>query len=77
MCSYRERMIDPLDPSTLEPARKEAGLTRAELAILANVDATTIMRIEKGAVDPRLDGTWRPLVEAVKAAMPRRRRKAA
>jgi len=58
-------MIDPLDPKTLEPARKEAKLSRAELAAMAGVNETTILRIEKGDVDPRLDGTWAPLVRAL------------
>ena len=58
-------MIDPLDPSTLKDARERAGLSRAELASLAAVSETTILRIEKREVDPRLDGTWAPLVRAI------------
>jgi len=61
-------MIDPLDPTTLEKARKDANLSRAELAARSKVHETTIMRIEKGEVDPRLDGTWAPLVRALQAA---------
>lgn len=60
-------MIDPLDPSTLQPARVAAKLSRADLATLASVNETTILRIEKGEVDPRLDGTWAPLVRAVQS----------
>lgn len=60
-------MIDPLDPTTLLPARTAAGLTRSALAALAGVDATTILRIEKREVDPRLDGTWAPLVRALQS----------
>lgn len=61
-------MIDPLDPRTLESARKEADLSRADLASIAKVSETTILRIEKGQVDPRLDGTWAPLVRVLMAA---------
>lgn len=61
-------MIDPLNPSTLEAARKDAKLTRAQLAEMASVNETTILRIEKGEVDPKLDGTWAPLVRAIEAA---------
>jgi predicted transcriptional regulator len=68
MCSYAAHMIDPLDPRTLEPARKAAGLSRSELARRADVNETTILRIEKGDVDPRLDGTWAPLVRALRPA---------
>lgn len=66
------RMLDPLDPRTLKPARDAAGLSRADLATLAKVSETTIMRIEKGEVDPRLDGTWAPIARAL-AANPRKR----
>ena len=65
MCSYDYSMIDPLDPSSLEDARKSAGLSRAELAKLSGVHETTILRIEKAMVDPRVDGTWVPLVRAL------------
>ena len=58
-------MIDPLDPTTLEPARKAAGLSRAQLAEISGVHETTILRIEGAKVDPRLDGTWIPLVRAL------------
>lgn len=58
-------MIDPLDPKTLQAARSHAKLSRADLAKLANVNATTILRIENGDVDPRLDGTWAPIVRAL------------
>lgn len=67
-------MIDPLDISTLKAARKGAGLSRGELAVRAGVSETTIMRIEKGEVDPRLNGTWRLLVLEIQKATPRRRR---
>jgi predicted transcriptional regulator len=60
-------MIDPLNPATLKDAREAAGLTRGELATKSGVHETTILRIEKGSVDPRLDGTWAPLVRAVQA----------
>ena len=60
-------MIDPLDPGTLQSAREAAGLTRADLAKLASINETTVMRIEKREVDPRLDGTWAPLVRALQA----------
>lgn len=58
-------MFDPLNPRTLEPARKSKGLSRAALADLAKVSETTILRIEKGEVDPRLDGTWAPIARAI------------
>jgi predicted transcriptional regulator len=58
-------MIDPLDTRTLQAAREAAGLSRAELARRADVNETTILRIEKGDTDPRLDGTWAPLVRAL------------
>lgn len=61
-------MIDPLDPTTLKAARETAHLSRAALAAKSGVHETTIMRIEKGEVDPRLDGTWAPLVRALMAA---------
>lgn len=60
-------MIDPLDVKTLEGARKARNLTRGQLAALAGIHETTIMRIEKGDVDPRVDGTWLPLVRALQA----------
>lgn len=65
-------MIDPLDPSTLETARKKLGLSRAELAQMASVNETTILRIESGKVDPRLDGTWVPLVRAIQSLKKRK-----
>lgn len=62
-------MIDPLDLNSLKPAREAAGLSRAELAELAGVDETTVLRIEKGlankGVDPRLHSTWAPIVKAI------------
>lgn len=58
-------MIDPLDTKTLLRAREAAGLTRAELAKISGVHETTIQRIEKGEVDPRVDGTWSKLVRAL------------
>ena len=58
-------MIDPLNPSSLGAARKAVKLTRAELAKLSGVAETTIMRIEKGEVDPKTDGTWAPIVRAI------------
>lgn len=60
-------MIDPLDPKTLKPAREKAKLSRALLAEKAGVNETTVMRIENGDVDPRLDGTWAPIVRALRA----------
>ena len=68
ICSYTVIMIDPLDPRTLEGARKAANLSRAELARLAAVNETTILRIEGGSVDPKLDGTWAPIVRALQQA---------
>lgn len=61
-------MIDPLDPKSLEAARSKLKLTRGELAERSRVHETTIFRIETGAVDPRLDGTWAPIVRAIQAA---------
>ena len=61
-------MIDPLDPTTLKQAREDAQLSRAELAAKSGVHETTILRIEKGEVDPRLDGTWVPLVRVLQKA---------
>ena len=62
-------MIDPLDLNSLKPAREAAGLSRAELADLAGVDETTVLRIERGldnkGVDPRLHSTWAPIVKAL------------
>lgn len=58
-------MIDPLDPKTLKKAREDAKLSRAELADLSKVNSTTILRIENGDVDPRLDGTWAPIVRVL------------
>lgn len=65
-------MIDPLDTSTLKPAREAAGMSRAELASATAIHETTILRIEKGDVDPRLDSTWAPLVRAIRDATARR-----
>jgi DNA-binding XRE family transcriptional regulator len=73
-------MLDPLDPTTLKDARVSAKLTRSQLSSVSGVHETTIMRIEKGEVDPRLDGTWAPLARAVMAAeagKPARRKAAA
>lgn len=72
-------MIDPLDPSTLERARKAAKLSRADLAAAVGVHQTTILRIENGGVDPRVDGTWAPLVRYLQSCElnARRRRRAA
>jgi len=61
-------MIDPLNPLSLTPARKAAKLSRLKLAELSGVHATTIMRIEKGEVDPRVNGTWGPIVRALRTA---------
>lgn len=61
-------MIDPLDPKSLKPAREGVNLSRADLAKLAGVNETTILRIENGDVDPRLDGTWAPIVRAINGA---------
>jgi len=69
-------MIDPLDPRSLENARRAVGLSRSELADMARVHETTIMRIEGGIVDPRLEGTWAPLVRAVQSMAKRRPTKA-
>ncbi|WP_420542818.1 helix-turn-helix domain-containing protein [Sphingomonas naphthae] len=66
ICIIRFGMIDPLDPRTLRPSREAAGLTRKDLATLAGVNETTVLRIESGDVDPRLDGTWAPLVRALR-----------
>lgn len=60
-------MIDPLDPRSLQAARQAAKLSRAELAEAAKVSETTILRIEKGEVDPQLNGTWAPIVRALAA----------
>ena len=38
----------------VEALRRRAGLSRAELAARAELDATSISRIEAGAIDP----TW-------------------
>lgn len=70
MCIYSRHMIDPLDPTTLKPAREGAGLSRAKLAALSGVNETTILRIETEKVDPRLDGTWAPIVRALRAYRP-------
>lgn len=69
MCIYHGHMIDPLNPSTLKPAREALGLSRADLAAKSNVHETTIMRIENGTVDPRTGGTWAPLVRAIQSDM--------
>lgn len=61
-------MLDPLDPSTLKSARETAKLSRSQLAAASGVHETTIMRIEKGEVDPRLNGTWALLARALMAA---------
>lgn len=61
-------MIDPLNPRSLLLAREGLKLTRGKLAELSGVHETTILRIEKGEVDPRLDGTWAPIVRALEAA---------
>lgn len=58
-------MIDPLNTRTLQAAREAAGLSRSELARRAGVNETTVLRIEKGDTDPRLDETWGPLVRAL------------
>jgi predicted transcriptional regulator len=60
-------MIDPLDPRSLKTAREEAKLTPRDLALLAKVHETTITRIEGGKVDPRLDGTWAPIVRVLQS----------
>lgn len=77
---YRKIMIDPLNPRTLQTAREAAKLTRAQLAEAAKVNETTILRIERGEVDPRLDGTWAPIVRtlmAVSAPAPAQQERAA
>ncbi|KQN09806.1 hypothetical protein ASE85_02375 [Sphingobium sp. Leaf26] len=63
-------MIDPLDPATLKPAREKLQLSRATVAAMSGVNETTILRIESGKVDPRLDGTWAPIVRALRSASP-------
>lgn len=65
MCSYHPRMIDPLDPSSLQKARENAGLSRGELAKRAGVNETTILRIERGDVDPQVGRTWAAIVRAL------------
>ena len=70
MCSYGLHMIDPLLPSSLRPAREALGLSRADLAAKSKVHETTIIRIENGDVDPRLNGTWAPLVRAIQEHTP-------
>lgn len=60
-------MIDPLNTKTLEEARKAVNLSRGELAQRSGVHETTIMRIEKGEVDPRVDGTWAKLVRQIQS----------
>jgi predicted transcriptional regulator len=72
MCSYLLHMIDPLDPKSLQPAREAAKVSRAALASKAGVSETTVLRIESGGVDPRLDGTWAPLVRALQAIVDER-----
>lgn len=57
--------FDPLDPGTLEAARKARGITSGAIAKLANCNASTISRIEAGKVDPRVTETWAPIVAAV------------
>lgn len=52
-----------LESTLLNKHRTDAGLTIPELAVMANVDATTILRIEQGK-DPRLS-TWRKIVTAL------------
>jgi len=73
-------MINALDPASLQPARLNVKLSPKELADLAGVHVTTITRIEAGKVDPRLNGTWAPLVEALQkleqAAEPKKARAA-
>lgn len=69
-------MIDPLDPTTLADARTKAGLSRADLADLSKVHETTILRIEKGEVDPKLRTTWGPLVRALQQVWRKRGRAA-
>ena len=64
-------MIDPLNPASLHDARLAANLTRSALAEMAGVNETTILRIERGDVDPRLDRTWAPIVRALQASATR------
>lgn len=59
-------MIDTLNPLSLRAARENAGLSRFELAAMAKVSETTILRIEKGEVDPKVSGTWAQIVRAVR-----------
>lgn len=63
-------MIDPLDPASLMPAREKLQLSRATLAAMSGVNETTILRIETGKADPRLDGTWAPIVRAIRSVSP-------
>lgn len=60
-------MLDPMNPATLSAARESLGLSRLQLASMASVDETTIWRIETGKVDPRILGTWAPIVRAIQA----------
>jgi DNA-binding XRE family transcriptional regulator len=51
-------------------------MSRAALAKEAGVNETTVLRIERGDVDPRIEGTWAPIARALMAAEKLRSRKA-
>ena len=65
-------MLNPLDISTLEEARKRAGLSRSELAERAGLDETTIWRIETGRLDPSVNRVWSRIVTAIKQCRKRK-----
>lgn len=64
-----------LTPDTLRTARIAAGLTVAELAAQCGIHQTTITRIERGAVDPRVMSTWQPIVAALAKASDGKKRR--
>lgn len=39
----------------VRPARRRAGMSQAELAIIADVDRTTVSNVERGAFSPQAD----------------------
>ena len=57
--------LDLLKPETLASARKARGLTQSALAAMSGVDQATICRIEQGATDPKVRGTWARLMYAL------------
>jgi predicted transcriptional regulator len=59
-------MFDDLTPSALKDVRKKAGISTLQLAERSGVHQTTITRIERGDVDPRLSQTWTPIVQALR-----------